>query len=70
VAFLIVTLVILNLRGVKESVTSLAPIFIIFVVTHVLMIGYGILSHIPQMKPLLIEFQGSAGQDISSIGYL
>lgn len=70
VIFLIVTLVILNLRGVKESVTSLAPIFIVFVVTHVLLIGYGILSHIPQIKPLLIEFQGSARHDLSSIGYL
>ncbi len=42
----IVFLVVLNLRGVKESVQFLAPIFVIFVVTHVLLIGYGILSHI------------------------
>jgi hypothetical protein len=37
------------LRGVKESVTFLAPIFIIFVFTHVLLIGYGILSHVPEI---------------------
>ena len=42
--FLILILIILNLRGVKESVTVLAPIFIIFLVTHALMLGYGI-SH-------------------------
>jgi hypothetical protein len=30
---------------VKESVTFLAPIFIAFVVTHVLLIGYGLFTH-------------------------
>ena len=42
VGFLIILLVILNLRGVKESVQFLAPIFIVFVATHVLLIGYGL----------------------------
>jgi amino acid transporter len=46
---IIVLLVVLNLRGVKESVKFLAPTFIVFVLTHLLMIGYGIFSHIPQM---------------------
>ena len=45
----IIFLVVINLRGIKESVTILAPIFIIFIVTHVLLIGYGILKHIPQI---------------------
>src|SRR5437016_1143942 len=36
-AFLL--LVVLNLRGVKESVTVLMPIFMTFIVTHVVMIG-------------------------------
>jgi len=35
----IVLLVVLNLRGVKESVTALTPIFIIFVVSHLFLIG-------------------------------
>jgi len=45
----ILFLVVINLRGIKESVTMLAPIFIVFVVTHVLMIGYGIFSHVPEI---------------------
>jgi amino acid transporter len=45
----ILVLVMMNLRGVKESVQFLAPIFIVFVLTHLLLIGYGILSHIPQI---------------------
>jgi amino acid transporter len=36
-------LILLNLRGVKESVISLAPIFIIFITTHVIAISYGII---------------------------
>jgi amino acid transporter len=45
----IVFLVVINLRGIKESVTLLAPIFMLFVLTHVLMIGYGLLKHIPEI---------------------
>jgi len=45
----ILFLVVINLRGIKESVTLLAPIFILFVATHVLMIGYGIIKHVPEM---------------------
>jgi amino acid transporter len=48
----ILFLIVLNLRGVKESVTMLAPIFIVFVLSHALMIGYGILSHVPQIVPV------------------
>jgi amino acid transporter len=45
----ILFLVVINLRGIKESVTMLAPIFIVFVLTHVLLIGYGVLKHIPEI---------------------
>jgi len=48
----ILLLVVLNLRGVKESVTTLAPIFLMFVLTHILLIGYGVLSHVPQIGPV------------------
>lgn len=34
-------LIIMNLRGVKESVVILMPIFLVFVVTHVFFIFYG-----------------------------
>jgi amino acid transporter len=48
----ILFLVILNLRGIRESVTFLAPIFMIFVLTHLFMIGYGVLSHVGQIGPV------------------
>ncbi len=36
-------LIILNLRGVKESVLALAPIFVVFIATHVIAILYGVI---------------------------
>src|SRR4029077_12076756 len=42
---LTVLLLYLNLRGMKESIRFLLPIFIGFVVTHTLLIGYGGLGH-------------------------
>ncbi|OPY71341.1 MAG: hypothetical protein A4E63_01578 [Syntrophorhabdus sp. PtaU1.Bin050] len=70
VVFLIIMLVILNLRGVKESVSVLAPIFIVFVVTHLVLIGYGIISHSPRVSPLIVEFRGSFTTDMSTLGFL
>jgi amino acid transporter len=66
--FLIVLLVILNLRGVKESVTFLAPIFMTFVLTHALLLGYGIFSHIPQLHTVGREFQNNFSTDLRTIG--
>lgn len=42
---LALVLLYLNLRGMKESIRFLLPIFIGFVVTHALLIGYGVLVH-------------------------
>jgi amino acid transporter len=44
----VVILLVLNLRGVKESVIALTPIFLIFVATHVILIGGGIIAHAGQ----------------------
>lgn len=35
----------LNLRGVRESITFLAPLFLGFLASHALMIGLGVFSH-------------------------
>src|SRR3954463_2358679 len=42
-------LMILNLRGVKESVTILAPVFMVFVISHAFAILYAIGSHFTQL---------------------
>ena len=67
---LIILLVILNLRGVKESISVLAPIFFTFVLTHALLIGYGFTTHTPEVLPLLNEVRGNLGKDLASVGFI
>ena len=50
-------LVILNLRGVKESVKFLTPIFIAFLIMHVALIGYALLRNAGAMPEV---FHGAA----------
>ena len=67
---LIILLVLMNLRGVKESITFLAPIFIVFLITHVLLIGYGLGTHLGEVGPVLEKYRGSMNQDLSTIGFV
>jgi amino acid transporter len=64
----ILLLVVLNLRGVKESVTFLAPIFIVFIVTHAVLIGYGVLSHVPQIGAVSQQIQGDFRAGLVTLG--
>lgn len=48
-------LVILNLRGVKESIKVLLPIFIGFVLTHAFLIIYGIGAHYDRLDDIVME---------------
>jgi amino acid transporter len=61
-------LVVINLRGVKESVTLLAPIFLTFVVTHILLIGYGILSHVGQIGAVAHRIHADYGTGLATLG--
>ncbi|MDP4266686.1 MAG: APC family permease [Bacteroidota bacterium] len=49
----IVVLILLNLRGIKESVFSLMPIFIIFVLSHIFLITYSLFSHVNEMGTVI-----------------
>ena len=49
----IVLLIWLNMRGIKESIKVLVPIFLVFVLTHVLLIVYGIFSHGAELPHML-----------------
>lgn len=63
-AFFILLLMVLNLRGMKESIKVLVPIFLGFVFTHLFMIVYGIIRHGDQL-PLLVH---NAVQDSHTLG--
>ena len=67
---LIFILILLNLRGIKESVTILAPIFLLFIVTHVLLLGYGIFSQAPAIGTHVNQFSTNFQGDLQGIGIL
>ena len=68
---LVVTLglVLLNLRGVKESVTFLTPIFLLFFVSHAALILYGIFSHVSATPTLFVDTIRETRQGIQEIGF-
>ena len=63
-------LVLLNLRGVKESVTFLLPIFLVFVLTHAVLIGYGLIAHFSGLPQVVHGAVAEARQTSSALGFL
>jgi hypothetical protein len=47
--FFIVALLVLNIRGVRESIIALTPIFFLFVLTHLAVIVGGVAWHLPEL---------------------
>lgn len=65
---LIIFLIYLNLRGTKESVLFLLPIFLLFVFTHLFAIGLGILPRAAEIPSVATTtYQGTIG-DIQGLG--
>ncbi len=67
-AVAILFLTVMNLRGVKESVTSLIPVFLAFIVTHVLMIVYGIVFHMGDAASVVAQTQTGISQGATTLG--
>lgn len=65
---ILLILLVMNLRGVKESVKALLPIFLVFVGTHVLLIVYGIFAHLSGLPQVVSEAHSRAGTDASLMG--
>src|SRR5258707_79268 len=63
-------LVVLNLRGVKESVTLLTPIFIAFVVMHVFLILYAIGVHLRVLPALFHHAARDFHGSVNVMGWL
>lgn len=65
---LVALLLYVNLRGAKESITVLLPIFLGFVITHLVLILYGIATHvegIPALVPDTIADTTQLARDTS-----
>jgi amino acid transporter len=52
---IVVVLLLLNLRGMKEAIRVLLPIFLGFIATHFALIVWGILAHAPEFARVLPE---------------
>jgi amino acid transporter len=63
-------LILLNLRGVKESVVSLTPIFVIFIITHAFAILYSITSHATNYSAVSSHINSDMHSTISQVGLL
>jgi amino acid transporter len=50
---LMILLIWLNMRGIKESVQALLPIFLVFVATHIVLIVAGLVGHASQIVPVV-----------------
>ncbi|GFO60621.1 amino acid transporter [Geomonas silvestris] len=61
-------LIVMNIRGIKESVTVMAPIFLVFVLTHLVLLLDGVFTHAGRIAPLTHEFHAGLSHDLSSIG--
>lgn len=64
---LVVLLLLLNLRGMQESIKVLLPIFLGFFVTHVLLIVYGIVAHaelLPKLVPDTLQETSQMSRDM------
>jgi amino acid transporter len=64
----ILLLVLLNLRGVKESVTSLLPVFLLFLLTHAILIAGGLLSHAGNFGNIAHDVTTGLSQGTASLG--
>jgi amino acid transporter len=62
-------LTILNLRGIKESVKILMPIFLVFLGAHIILIFGGIVTHAFRAGDVVGEVQTGYSNGIATLGF-
>ena len=63
-------LMVMNIRGIKESVIPLTPIFLIFLVTHFIVIVYSFFMHAGQISHIITGSMSEMHRTSSQIGWL
>ncbi len=61
-------LTVLNIRGVKESVQAILPVFMAFVVTHVVLLTLAIFGNMGEVGTVAHETSTNFGHTITSLG--
>jgi len=68
--FMTIVLIVLNLRGVKESIQVLVPIFLLFLVMHVLLIGTTLVGHLIRLPTVFMAATQDAGTTATQLGWI
>jgi len=68
--FIIFLLITLNMRGMKESIKVLMPIFLGFVFVHFSLIVYGIIAHRHGIWPIIPQTLQQTNNMIALVGWL
>ncbi|HEX7078633.1 MAG TPA: APC family permease [Candidatus Eisenbacteria bacterium] len=63
-------LTLLNLRGVRESVTVVAPIFLVFVLSHVAALGTGIVLGVAQIPAEVHHLREQSSLAVGQTGWI
>jgi amino acid transporter len=66
----VLALTVLNMRGVKESVMTLLPIFLVFVATHLSMILYVLVSHGIEFTAVASKTATELSSSVATLGLL
>ncbi|HYA36511.1 MAG TPA: APC family permease, partial [Candidatus Binataceae bacterium] len=66
----VAVMVAMNLRGIKESVLTLLPVFLAFVVMHVWLVGYALVSRIPVVPIIAHDALRDVRHGAQSLGWI
>ncbi|MDO8629810.1 MAG: APC family permease [Phycisphaerales bacterium] len=65
---LVAGLTVINIRGLKESIVMMMPVFLLFLATHVVLIAGGILGHGAELPTLARDLHGDFRAGLSTLG--
>jgi amino acid transporter len=66
--FGIVVLTLMNMRGVKESILPLVPIFLTFLLTHAFIVGYAVIMNFGSLDDMAIATRADVMQTQAELG--
>ncbi|MHB1750863.1 MAG: APC family permease, partial [Acidithiobacillus sp.] len=69
-AAVLLFLIFINLRGMKESIKILLPIFMAFVFTHIILLGWGLLSHLGDVPTIAHNTVAAVQRDSMQYGWI
>lgn len=67
---LVLLLILLNMRGMKESIKVLMPIFLGFFVVHIYLISYGIAAHHQGLELIVPNALHETSRAVTQIGWI